>query len=166
MKSLLIKIFRTLRAWEISDRYKKLRKKYSIPDSFRFNGSNIAFYGPGELVIGEDSYVGENSTIQISQGTKVVIGNKCRISHNVRMYTSSANPNLDFRFASPKDKKNGDIIIMDYVWIGANVFINPGVTIGENSVVGANAVVTKDVEPFSIYGGVPAQLIKRKALND
>ena len=58
--------------------------------------------------------------------------------------------------------KKGDVIIGDYCWIGANVFINPGTTVGENSVVGSNSVVTKNILPFTIYGGVPAKLIRKK----
>ena len=46
------------------------------------------------------------------------------------------------------------------VWIGSHVLILDGVTIGDGAVVAAGAVVTKDVEPYAIYGGVPAKLIK------
>lgn len=166
MKSLLVKIFRKLQTWERTERYDKLRKRYGIPDSFKFNGANIVIYGAGEFHVGDCSYVGENSSIQVSKGTTVTIGQNCRISHNVRMYTASALADVDFRFSDAGAKKVGDIIIKDYVWIGANVFINPGVTIGENSVVGANSVVTKDVPPFSIYGGVPAKLIRKKTPHD
>ena len=59
--------------------------------------------------------------------------------------------------------KKGNVIIEDFVWIGANVFINPGVTIGKNSIVGANSVVVRDLPPNGIYGGVPAKLIKLKS---
>lgn len=46
------------------------------------------------------------------------------------------------------------------VWIGANVYIKDGVNIGDGAIVGANSVVTKDIEPYAIYGGVPAKLIR------
>ena len=46
-------------------------------------------------------------------------------------------------------------------WIGAGATILPGVTVGENAIVGAGAVVTKDVEPNTVVGGIPAKLIKR-----
>lgn len=52
------------------------------------------------------------------------------------------------------------VIIGSDVWIGANCVITAGVTIGEGAVVAAGSVVTKDVEPFTIVGGVPAKLIK------
>jgi maltose O-acetyltransferase len=48
------------------------------------------------------------------------------------------------------------------VWIGRNAIIMPGVRIGKGSIVGAGAVVTRDVEPYSIVGGVPAKLIRKR----
>lgn len=55
----------------------------------------------------------------------------------------------------------GEVSIGKNVWVGRNACIMPGVTIGEAAIIGANAVVTHDVPPFSIVGGVPAQIIKR-----
>jgi acetyltransferase-like isoleucine patch superfamily enzyme len=54
----------------------------------------------------------------------------------------------------------GPVVIEDDVWIGEGAVILPGVRIGKNSVVGANAVVTKDVPPFSVVAGVPAKVIR------
>lgn len=56
----------------------------------------------------------------------------------------------------------GAIVIGDDVWIGANCVITPDVCIGRGAVVGAGAVVTRDVAPFSIVGGVPARPIGRR----
>lgn len=165
-KNILIRLYRSSRNLYEKERYNNLRQKYNIPNSFRFNGDFIQVYGEGELLIGEDSYIGSLSTVQVSKDCKVIIGSGCSISHNVRMYTSSKSPDFDFSNKDEVPKKKGDIIIGDYVWIGANVFINPGVKIGHNSVIGANSVVTKDAEPFGIYGGVPAKLIRMKKIND
>jgi acetyltransferase-like isoleucine patch superfamily enzyme len=57
-------------------------------------------------------------------------------------------------------QSKGPVIIEDNVWIGQGVAIMPDVTIGKNSIIGANAVVTKSFPPNSIIGGVPARLIK------
>ena len=140
-----------------------MTENYLIDSSFRFNGKDILLYGEGEIEIKNDSYIGSYSTIQSVKGRKVFIGEKCSISHNVRMYTQSYNANQDFS-KELLSKKSGDVIINDFVWIGANVFICPGVTIGENSIVGANSVVTKDIPPYSIVGGVPAKLIRLKTI--
>ncbi|MCB2195276.1 MAG: hypothetical protein KQH79_05415 [Bacteroidetes bacterium] len=61
-----------------------------------------------------------------------------------------------------QDYYDGDIIIEDDVWIGANSVVVAGVTIGKGSVIAAGSVVTKDVEPYSIYGGVPSKKIRSR----
>ena len=61
--------------------------------------------------------------------------------------------------------KGGDVIIGDKVWIAYRAIILPGVTIGEGAVVGAGAVVTKDLEPYSIVAGNPAKVIKKRNPN-
>lgn len=63
----------------------------------------------------------------------------------------------------PDFKYNGEqIIIDDYVWIGVNATILKGVHIREGAVVSAGAVVTKDVEPYTIVGGIPAKVIGKR----
>ena len=57
-------------------------------------------------------------------------------------------------------RNNGEIIIGNDVWIGANVILLPGIKIGNGAVITAGAVVTKDVEPYAVVGGVPARVIK------
>jgi maltose O-acetyltransferase len=54
------------------------------------------------------------------------------------------------------------VIIEDNVWIGYRVIILPGVRVGRNAIIGAGAVVTKDVPPYAIVGGVPAKVIKMR----
>ncbi|MCG9579488.1 acyltransferase [Vibrio tubiashii] len=58
--------------------------------------------------------------------------------------------------------KTADVSIGSYCWIGANVFINPGIEVGNNSVVGANSVVTKNIPENEIWAGVPAKFIRKK----
>lgn len=134
--------------------YGFFRSKYTIHKSFRFNGNRIHFYGDGKIVIDAHSYVGEGTNIQADSNCLIQIGKGCMISHNVRIYSSSAIADQDFS-QNPVELKYGNVLIGDYVWIGANVFINPGIRIGNNAVIGANSVVTKDVEDFTIVGGGP-----------
>ena len=141
--------------------YESFRKKYRISELFRFNGDEIKFYGEGDIICGKNSYIGSYSTVFAYNNAKIVIGEGCSISHNVRMYTHTNVADQDFSNSNLKNKV-GDIIIGNNVWIGANVFISPGVYIFDNSIIGANSVVNRNVEAFSIVGGVPAKLIRKK----
>lgn len=145
----------------IKSHYNHLRNKYNLPQSFKFNGKGIVFYGEGRIRIGENSYIGSNSRIQAARNATIHIGKGCMISHNVMIYTKTALADQDFS-QSEKVYKTGDVVIGDFVWIGANVFINPGIQIGSNTVIGANSVVTHNIGPNMIYGGVPARLIREK----
>lgn len=163
LKKILDKIFQILELSSQSINYRRFRKKYTLDEGFRFNGKQINMYGEGQIIGGRNSYVGDYSTWQASEGYKIIIGQGCKISHNVRCYTETSISDFDFS-KEPIPSKCGDVYIGDFSWIGANVFINPGVKIGENSIIGANSVVSKDVEPYSIVGGVPAKLIRYKRI--
>ena len=144
-----------------SKQYTKYRAIYHISPLFRFNGNGIIFYQEGEIECGENSYIGENSSIQAVKGCKVKIGNNCSISHYVNIYTSNHYADKDF---SINDRtKNGNVTIGDNCWIGIKASIMGPVNIGENVVVGANSLVNRDLPPHSIAIGVPAQVIKFKS---
>ena len=66
------------------------------------------------------------------------------------------------RRSSNEGTKSAPVVIEDDVWIGANVTILKGVTIGHGSVIAAGAVVTQSFPPYSIIGGVPARLLKQR----
>ncbi len=59
------------------------------------------------------------------------------------------------------DIKSAPVVIEDHVWIGFNLAILKGVTMGKGAIIGAGSVVTKDVEPFTVVAGNPAKIIKR-----
>ncbi len=65
-------------------RYASYKEKYGITTNFGFNGTDIRVYGEGILDLGENSYIGTNSTIELNKGNKVKIGKECQISHNVK----------------------------------------------------------------------------------
>ncbi len=71
-------------------------------------------------------------------------------------------PMISIKDSEKLPENDQDVVIENDVWIGANATILKGVTIGTGSVICAGAVVTKDVPPYSIVGGVPAKLIKKR----
>jgi maltose O-acetyltransferase len=163
-KRIYSKIFFLLKENHQNDVYRRYKKQYSIPDSFIFNGEGTRIYGNGKLRIGTNSYIGQYSILQIAETEEIVIGNNCSIGPFFKIWTQTSMVDHDYNLTSSIPQKFGSVIIKDAVWIGANVIISPGVTIGENSVIGANAVVTKDVPDFAIVGGIPAKIIKYKNL--
>ena len=65
-------------------------------------------------------------------------------------------------FENSPIRNNKPVIIGNDVWIGANVIILPGTWIGDGAILAAGAVITKNVEPYAIVGGVPAKIIKKR----
>jgi len=87
----------------------------------------------------------------------LTIGNNVSIAGEVRIYT------MEHDVDSPDFSEIGaPVVIEDYVVVGSRVTILPGVRIGKGAVVASGAVVTKDVAPFTVVGGIPAQFIKNR----
>ncbi len=112
------------------------------------------------LKIGDDVDLALDVIITTNGG--VEIGNRVLIGYRAQILSQNhLIPEKKGRiFGSGHEKKK--VVIGDDVWIGANAVILPGVTIGEGSVIAAGSIVNKDVEPFSIVGGVPAKVIKMR----
>jgi maltose O-acetyltransferase len=141
-------------------KYAAYRKQFDISPSFVFNGFGIKFYGEGRIHIGADSYIGQLSAIQTHRGCVVSIGSKTAISHNVRIYTHTLDANDIINEQPSVREKLGSVTIGSNSWIGANVFINPGVSIGDHCVIGANSVVIADIPSNSVAVGAPARVKK------
>lgn len=119
-------------------------------------------YDP-KIVIGDNTYIGEYT--QITAANLIKIGNGVLTGRYV--YISDNNhgrTDYESLCQQPSEREldiKGPVIIGDNVWIGDKVSILSGVTIGKGSVIACNAVVTKDVPPYSVVGGVPAKVIKQ-----
>jgi maltose O-acetyltransferase len=137
----------------------KKRLKYCGKDVILYSSCYIIM--PQEMEIGDNSSIAPYTTVYATYGVK--IGKNCLISSNCGISSYNHIPNSpnrpqqrneDFRFSKP-------VSIGDNVWIGMNSCILPGVTIGNNSIVGSGSVVTKNIPSNEIWVGNPARFIKK-----
>lgn len=142
-------------------------RKFIYRYIYRAHISNncVIYYGadlraPHLLHIEEGSIIGDKVTLDARRGG-IFIGKYVRINSNVAMWTGSHDLNDPYFRSTPE--KRGPIHVGDRVWIGPNVTILHSVTIGEGAVVAAGAVVTKDVEPYTLVGGIPAKKIGERS---
>ena len=127
------------------------------------NGSTIhmwaRFYDPGNIVIGEDTIIGDHAFLD--GRASLTIGNHVAFASSVMVY--NAQHDIDDENFRPVEKP---VVIEDYVFVGPRAIILPGVTIGKGAIVAAGAVVTKDVPPLTVVGGVPAKKLRKRKLTD
>lgn len=138
---------------------------YGSPILLRMDdNSSLTIRGKGKLFYGADIVLFPNSKFEMGNSfinsdckirchKSIKIGNECAISHDFTIMDSDAH------------YLNGDnhtyaVEIQNHVWIGTRVTVLSGVTIGEGAVIAANSLVTKDVPPKTLVGGVPAKIIK------
>jgi acetyltransferase-like isoleucine patch superfamily enzyme len=158
----LIFDFNNLRPTEIEKRNQIIKKLFGkTGDLFFIEPPFRCDYGYN-IEIGENFY--SNYNLIILDCGKVIIGDNVLIAPNVAIYTAG-HPlhyeprNEGYEYAFP-------ISIGNNVWIGGNVVINPGVKIGDNSVIGAGSVVTKDIPADVVSVGNPCRVLKQMTEND
>lgn len=131
---------------------------------FCCKGCSLLADGGGKITIGHRCALNMNVIVNSEINGEIVIGNNVLIGPNVVMRSTNhtySSPNLlIWQQGHTPDK----IVICNDVWIGANSTILAGVTIGEGAIVAAGAVVTKDIQAYSIVGGVPAKILKWRKL--
>ncbi len=178
-------IIRTLRVY-IRDRlcvliiyFKLLKKHSSIKLPFRATSVRTLLDYTGS--IGSNVYIGKNALIGISRGATFMIGDGAWINENLEISCNNSieigrnvvisrrvfigdtiHPYEDINkpISVESLSEGGYVKIDDECWIGTGACILRNVTIGKHSVIGANAVVTRDVPPYSVAVGIPAKVIK------
>ena len=120
--------------------------------------ASVKIWAPWNLQVGQRTAIGPEA-ICYNPG-KIILGSKTCISQRAHLctashdYTKSNNPLI-----------TDSIIIKDYAWVATESFISMGITIGDGAVIGARAVVIKDVEPWTVVAGNPAKFIKKREIN-
>jgi acetyltransferase-like isoleucine patch superfamily enzyme len=121
----------------------KIEKKVSMFGGFEMRN-------PFGLTIGQGCSIGLRVLLDAREGLK--IGKNVTSASEVMIWTRHHDYN------SPDFKASGaEVVIEDYAWICSRATILPGIKIGKAAIVASGAVVTKDVEPFAVVGGVPAK---------
>lgn len=146
-------------------------KKYDISKGFHA-GRGIVIWAKNHLTIGENFYMGAYSRIGCNSkiGNDVIFGSYVSLigkyDHNYHQIGTTIRRASQIRDVDYNWKGlNSGIIIEDDVWIGHKSVILSDVKIGRGSIIAAGSVVTKDVESYSIYGGVPARKITDRFTN-
>ncbi len=164
--------------FNIDARHPKKEKKYlKIGSNCVIDGSFVFERETGFVSIGDRVHIGASQFISVNGitiGNDVTIAWGCTIydhnSHSVNWNERMNDTLQEYRdiisCGDPIINKNWDVVksaqikICDKAWIGMNVIILKGVTIGEGAIVGAGSVVTKDVPAWSVVGGNPARILK------
>jgi acetyltransferase-like isoleucine patch superfamily enzyme len=122
-----------------------------------FPGVRLECWKDARIRIGDGTYLNRNAEIVAAES--VTLGRDCKIGRDVMIMDSDQHP-------LPGEKlTSAPVTIEDRVWIGARAMVLKGVTIGHDSIIGAGAIVTRDVPPQSVAVGQPARVIRRFAVS-
>lgn len=142
-------------------------RQYKIAGGFHA-GARVRLWARNSIVIGKNFYIGRDSQIETDCiiGDYVIFGNKVAIvgkyDHNFQQIGVPVRMAMQIRDVDYnwKGKEENPVIIGNDVWVGYGSIIMSGVKIGDGAIIAAGSVVVKDVEPYTIFGGVPAKKIK------
>lgn len=151
----ILKSFKQVITGRRSKRFRKLHEKYPHYEIGR------GTYGDPDICTWDEGATFKiGAFCSIAPGVKIFLGGEHRVdwvtTYPFNVLWESGRQIM----GHPKTK--GDVIIGNDVWIGTEAVIMSGVKIGDGAVVGARAVVTKDIEPYAIYAGNPARLVRKR----
>jgi maltose O-acetyltransferase len=137
-------------------------RRSMLEDMLGSIGENLIIWPPFNCIYGENIHIGNNVFLNINcmiiDNNRVEFGDYAMVGPGVQVYTA-AHP-LDAKSRNQGWEETKPVTIGNSVWIGGSAILLPGVTIGERSVIGAGAVVTKDVPPSVVVAGNPARIIR------
>lgn len=135
-----------------------IRNKKNIFFGVNITIANNASISPTQLIVGDNTWIGFNCTLfgKIEIGSNVMLGPNVSIPGATHNHLRIDIP-MSYQGLTVKGTRIGND-----VWVGANTVILDGITIGEGAIVGAGAVVTKDVAPYSIVVGNPARTLRMR----
>ena len=152
-------------SYAILGRPSKRFRAFICKQLFRATGNNVnvehgAYFGSGRLIeIGDNSGIGADCHIPAD----IRIGKDVMMGPEVLIISRNQNHRID-RLDVPMRlqgyKESQPVVIEDDVWLGARVIVLPGIRIGRGAVIGAGAIVTKDVPPYAICVGNPARIVR------
>ncbi|VTQ67007.1 serine O-acetyltransferase [Campylobacter jejuni] len=148
-----------------SEEAKRLQLLKSIMGSL---GESCWIEPPLRVAYGTHIHIGNhfyaNFNLTVVDDATVTIGNNVMIAPNVTLATAGHPIDPDIRITGQQFSL--PIVIEDNVWLGTGVIVNPGVTIGRNSVIGAGSVVTKSIPPNVVAAGVPCRVLRPITASD
>jgi acetyltransferase-like isoleucine patch superfamily enzyme len=116
-------------------------------------GNNV-YIGPGAMFLASDSFIKIGDNVLFGPNVSIIGGN-----HAIHIIGKLL---IDYKISDKLPSDDLPVIIEEDVWIGAGAYLLTGVTIHRGSIVAAGAIVTKNVPPYSIVGGIPAKQIKKR----
>lgn len=135
----------------------RIRDRADIHRSVALHGHNIVIKHPENVLIKEGSVLHGDTYLE-AQGN-LTIGRYVHIAKGLTIFTTNHNYRSTCSIPYNGTKISSPVTIEDFVWIGANVCIVPGITVGEGAILGMGAVVVNDVPKGAIVGGNPAKII-------
>ena len=140
----------------------RVGERVTISEHAWLNAKDDRGEGTPTLTVGNGTYIGR--FVQINAWRHVVIENEVLIADRVFISDADHNyGNIGVPILLQGDGFKGSVVLREGCWLGIGVVVMPGVTVGKNAVIAANAVVTADVPDYTVVGGIPARVIKSLA---